>query len=107
MKRRIDAHRSANSGRDTNLKILKNQEALKRKIKAQRKAFREKQLRQQQRLEAKARPQGDKKLQNKLTDKQVKRRNKQVKRNIAKRRKLKYLNNKGDIALRGIVDKEQ
>ncbi len=56
----------------------------------QRAEFRRVQKEQLRRLEAKARPNGDTKLQIKLTPAQARRRNKQIKTNIAKQRKLKY-----------------
>lgn len=103
--RRIDAYRTMKSTRDAVVKLMTSDEALKLKLK--RKAFRVKQQKQLERLEQRVRSQGDNKLQTKLTSKQESRRNKQIKRNIAKTRKLKYSRSGGDISQGKVIDKEQ
>lgn len=103
MARQITPTRRAQSIRDVNLKLLKP--ANVSKIKKQRKALAQKIQKQRKRLEARLRPKGDKKLQGKLTSKQLRRKEKQVKRNIAKQRKLKYQKQGGDIAMGKVVEK--
>ncbi len=71
------------------------------KIKQQRKAFREK-VKKQQARHASTTNKQDGKLQKKMTAKQVKRRETQIKRNIAKHKELKYQLNGGDIAFKHV-----
>ena len=90
---------------DVNLKLLRTNQV--NKIKKQRAAFQSKVFKQQERAEQALRSKGDTKLQDKFTTKQLSRRQTQIKRNIAKTKKLKYNNNGGDIAFRDVsTDKE-
>lgn len=103
MARQVTQTRTHQSIRDANLKLLRASDIAK--IKKQRSAYNQKIKKQRERLEARLRPKGDNKLQEKLTSKQLRRKEKHVKRNIAKQRKLKYQKQGGDIALGKVVEK--
>lgn len=90
--------------KDTNLKLLRQKQVAK--IKKQRAAHREVVRKQKERAEKALRSKGDTKLQDKFTDKQLKRRQKQIKRSIAKKRKLKYAQNGGDVAFKNDIDQK-
>lgn len=102
---RLEAQRRYQVKKDINLKLLREKQV--KKIKKQRESFRIKVNKQKQRAEEKVRSKGDKRLQDKFTDKQLKRRQKQIKRNIAKKNKLKYARNGGDIAFGNSIDREE
>lgn len=90
--------------RDTNLKLLRSKQVAK--IKRQRQAFRAKVKKQQARADLiTGRQKG--KLQTKLSEKQLRRQEKHIRRNIAKTRRLKYSQQGGDIAFQDVLKSRQ
>lgn len=99
---RLEAQRRYKVRKDQSLINLRARQV--EKIKKQRSAYQKK---KQSRLKREAVVTGkqDGKLQKKLTDKQLRRRNKSIKRDIAKTKKLKYKKTGGDIAFKISEDK--
>lgn len=100
---RKDAARRYRVTKDAHLKQLRTKQVAK--IKKQRRKFQDKKTQRLSR-ERQAVDQREGKLQKELTTKQLKRRHKSIKRNIAKQSKLKYKKAGGDVAMKKLLEKE-